>query len=73
MIDAAFGLRYFGAIFAIMNPLVVPPLFLALTAGLTPTDPRAKVVPRAWRRIAGFRIGPSVIRMPPRAPCLDCP
>ncbi len=40
MIDAAFGLRYFGAIFAIMNPLVVLPLFLALTAGLTPADQR---------------------------------
>ncbi|WP_299130183.1 MarC family protein [uncultured Amaricoccus sp.] len=40
MIDSVFGLRYFGALFAIMNPLMVLPLFLALTAGLTAAEQR---------------------------------
>jgi multiple antibiotic resistance protein len=38
--DPAFGMRYFGALFAIMNPLMILPLFLALTAGLSPAGQR---------------------------------
>ncbi len=40
MMDSAFGLRYFGALFAIMNPLIVLPLFLAMTSGLPAADQR---------------------------------
>ena len=38
--DPAFGVRFFGALFAIMNPLMVLPLFLALTSGFTPAEQR---------------------------------
>ncbi|MFT3974426.1 MAG: MarC family protein [Amaricoccus sp.] len=38
--DPAYGLRFFGALFAIMNPLMVLPLFLALTDRFTPADQR---------------------------------
>lgn len=32
--DAAYGIKYFGALFAIMNPLVNLPIFLSLTNGM---------------------------------------
>lgn len=38
--DSTYGLRFFGAFFAIMNPLMVLPLFLALTDRFTPQDRR---------------------------------
>lgn len=38
--DPSFGLRFFGALFAIMNPLMVLPLFLALTDRFSPADQR---------------------------------
>lgn len=36
-----FAVTFFGALFAIMNPLVNLPLFLSLTAGYTPTSSAA--------------------------------
>lgn len=38
--DPTYGLRFFGALFAIMNPLMVLPLFLALTDRFTAADQR---------------------------------
>jgi multiple antibiotic resistance protein len=38
--DPTFGLRFFGALFAIMNPLMVLPLFLALTDRFSVHDQR---------------------------------
>lgn len=38
--DPAFGLRFFGALFAIMNPLVTLPIFLTLTSGLAAAEQR---------------------------------
>ncbi|MFO1209164.1 MAG: MarC family protein [Amaricoccus sp.] len=32
--EASFAIRFFGALFAIMNPLVTLPIFLSLTAGI---------------------------------------
>ncbi len=37
---AHFGVTFFGALFAIMNPLVTLPIFLSLTAGQPPADQR---------------------------------
>ena len=37
---SAYGLRFFGALFAIMNPLMVLPLFLALTDRFTAAEQR---------------------------------
>lgn len=37
---ASFGFTFFGALFAIMNPLVTLPLFLSLTASQSPADQR---------------------------------
>lgn len=38
--DQAFGVTYFGALFAIMNPLVNLPIFLGLTGGLSVAEQR---------------------------------
>jgi multiple antibiotic resistance protein len=38
--DAAYGIKLFGALFAIMNPLVNLPIFLSLTEALTPAQQR---------------------------------
>jgi len=38
--DPTYGLRFFGALFAIMNPLMVLPLFLAMTDRFTAADQR---------------------------------
>lgn len=38
--DPAFGMRFFGALFAIMNPLVTLPLFLTMTSGLSGAEQR---------------------------------
>ncbi len=38
--DTDFGLRFFGALFAIMNPLTILPLFLAMTSGLSAAQQR---------------------------------
>lgn len=38
--DQTYGLRFFGALFAIMNPLMVLPLFLSLTDRFTPAEQR---------------------------------
>lgn len=38
--DHSFAITFFGALFAIMNPLVNLPLFLALTRGYTPAEQR---------------------------------
>lgn len=38
--DPAFAMRFFGALFAIMNPITVLPLFLALTQGETAASQR---------------------------------
>lgn len=38
--DPSYGLRFFGALFAIMNPLMVLPLFLALTDRFSPSEQR---------------------------------
>jgi multiple antibiotic resistance protein len=38
--DPAFATRFFGALFAIMNPITVLPLFLALTSGETAASQR---------------------------------
>jgi multiple antibiotic resistance protein len=42
--DPSFGVKFFGALFAIMNPLVTLPIFLSLTRGLTPQEQRAMAV-----------------------------
>lgn len=42
--DPAFGLRFFGALFAIMNPLMVLPLFLAQTDGFGVADQRQTAI-----------------------------
>lgn len=38
--DWTFGIKFFAALFAIMNPLTTLPVFLALTAGRDPTENR---------------------------------
>lgn len=38
--ESSFGVTFFGALFAIMNPLVNLPLFLSLTAGYDPAEQR---------------------------------
>ncbi len=38
--DPTYGLRFFGALFAIMNPLMVLPLFLAMTDRFTAAEQR---------------------------------
>lgn len=38
--NASFGVVFFGALFAIMNPLVTLPIFLSLTASQSPADQR---------------------------------
>jgi multiple antibiotic resistance protein len=39
-LDPTYGLRFFGALFAIMNPLMVLPLFLALTDRFSASEQR---------------------------------
>mgnify|MGYP000964137962 CR=1 FL=1 len=47
--DASFGLTFFGALFAIMNPLVNLPFFLSLTSGYSAAEQR-----RAALRITAY-------------------
>jgi multiple antibiotic resistance protein len=39
-LDSVFGIKYFGALFAIMNPLIDLPVFLGLTAGTSVMEQR---------------------------------
>jgi multiple antibiotic resistance protein len=39
-VDSAFGIKYFGALFAVMNPLVNLPIFLGLTGQMSPAEQR---------------------------------
>jgi multiple antibiotic resistance protein len=63
--DPAFGIKFFGALFAIMNPLMVLPIFLTLTEGLSPADQRrtglAVVLYAAVMGVAISVAGPQIL------------
>lgn len=42
--EAAFAVKFFGALFAIMNPVTNLPIFLSLTDGATPAQRRAVAI-----------------------------
>ncbi|MCA8880515.1 MAG: MarC family protein [Rhodobacteraceae bacterium] len=46
--DTAFLIKFFGALFAIMNPFVNLPIFLSLTAGRSPGEMRATALSVAF-------------------------
>lgn len=64
--DQGFGLTFFGALFAIMNPLVNLPLFLSLTDGAAPEERRRTGMAVAFYSavmcLAIALVGPEILR-----------